>query len=79
VFDKVVEIFLITVIVQSIQLVKCTETHMETAIWSSFWFGVVVKVGCTSFTQPGHVLHLAVSAFLALLATGEFIDQHNQF
>jgi hypothetical protein len=31
VFDKVVEILLITVIVQSIQLVKCTETHLETA------------------------------------------------
>jgi len=30
-----------------------------------FWFGVVMKASCTNFTRFGHVLHLAVSAFLA--------------
>jgi hypothetical protein len=29
------------------------------------WFRVVMKVRCTHFTQLSHVLHLAISAFLA--------------
>jgi hypothetical protein len=64
-WTKMMGVFLIKVIVRGSTTGEMYQSTPEDCKSGElFWFGVVMKASCTTFIQLGHVLHLAVSAFL---------------